>query len=145
MLSFAAVVSDYKYRGVAQFGRAPRSGRGSRRFKSCHLDHVHCFVSIPLSFFITQIVKYLKGISKNRLLMEFSELRKSLWKGHLWNENYFIETIGFTCDGNTLKHIDCQQIYRVKTFHINIVYTLQRNSVNSSQSSSVVVGLYGIK
>ncbi len=26
-------------RGVAQFGRALRSGRRSRRFKSCHLDH----------------------------------------------------------------------------------------------------------
>lgn len=25
-------------RGVAQFGRAPRSGRGSRKFESCHLD-----------------------------------------------------------------------------------------------------------
>ena len=25
-------------RGVAQFGRAPRSGRGGRKFKSCHLD-----------------------------------------------------------------------------------------------------------
>ena len=27
------------YRGVAQFGRALRSGRRGRRFKSCHLDH----------------------------------------------------------------------------------------------------------
>lgn len=27
-----------QYRGVAQFGRAPRSGRGGRKFKSCHLD-----------------------------------------------------------------------------------------------------------
>ena len=26
------------FRGVAQFGRALRSGRRSRRFKSCHLD-----------------------------------------------------------------------------------------------------------
>ena len=26
------------YRGVAQFGRAPRSGRGGRGFKSRHLD-----------------------------------------------------------------------------------------------------------
>ena len=26
------------YRGVAQFGRALRSGRRGRRFKSCHLD-----------------------------------------------------------------------------------------------------------
>ena len=26
-------------RGVAQFGRALRSGRRSRKFESCHLDH----------------------------------------------------------------------------------------------------------
>ena len=26
------------YRDVAQFGRVPRSGRGGRRFKSCHPD-----------------------------------------------------------------------------------------------------------
>ena len=25
-------------RGVAQFGRAPRSGRGGRKFESCRLD-----------------------------------------------------------------------------------------------------------
>ena len=28
-----------KQRGVAQFGRALRSGRRGRRFDSCHLDH----------------------------------------------------------------------------------------------------------
>ena len=40
-----------KYRGVAQFGRAPRSGRGGRRFKSCHLDHgVASFVSLAALF-----------------------------------------------------------------------------------------------
>jgi hypothetical protein len=27
-------------RGVAQFGRALRSGRRGRRFESCHLDHI---------------------------------------------------------------------------------------------------------
>ena len=40
-------------------------------------DHVHCFVSAPPKISITQIVKYLKGISGNRLLEEFPELRKS--------------------------------------------------------------------
>lgn len=29
-----------KYLGVAQFGRAPALGAGSRRFESCHLDHM---------------------------------------------------------------------------------------------------------
>ena len=30
------------HRGVAQFGRALRSGRRGRKFKSCHLDHAEC-------------------------------------------------------------------------------------------------------
>ena len=63
-------------------------------------DHVHCFVSAPPKISITQIVKYLKGISGNRLLEEFPELRKSLWKGHLWNSSYFVETIGSTSEDN---------------------------------------------
>ena len=40
MLSTCAVfVWQSRHRGVAQFGRAPRSGRGGRGFKSRHLDH----------------------------------------------------------------------------------------------------------
>lgn len=34
----AAALSPGFLRGVAQFGRALRSGRRSRRFKSCHPD-----------------------------------------------------------------------------------------------------------
>ena len=30
--------TNFEYRDVAQLGRALRSGRRSRRFKSCHLD-----------------------------------------------------------------------------------------------------------
>ena len=37
--SIVFYISTTKYRGVAQFGRALRSGRRSRRFESCHLDH----------------------------------------------------------------------------------------------------------
>ena len=44
-------------------------------------DHVNCFVSAPPIISVTQIVKYLKGISGNSLLKEFPELRKALWKG----------------------------------------------------------------
>ena len=68
-------------------------------------DHVHCFVSAPPKISITQIVKYLKGISGNRLLEEFPELRKSLWKGHLWNGSYFVETIGSTSEDNIRRYI----------------------------------------
>ena len=72
-------------------------------------DHVHCFVFAPPKISITQIVKYLKGISGNRLLEEFPELRKSLWKGHLWNGSYFVETIGSTSEDYIRRYIERQK------------------------------------
>lgn len=72
-------------------------------------DHVHCFVSAPPKISVTQIVKYLKGISGNVLLHEYPELRKSLWKGHLWNGSYFCETIGSTSEENIIKYIERQK------------------------------------
>ena len=43
-----------EYRDVAQFGRALRSGRRSRKFESCHLDHKakRNGSSVPFSFSI---------------------------------------------------------------------------------------------
>ena len=72
-------------------------------------DHVHCFVSAPPKISVTQIVKYLKGISGNTLLKEFPELRTILWKGQLWNGSYFCETIGSTSEENILKYIERQK------------------------------------
>lgn len=72
-------------------------------------DHVHCFVSAPPHISITQIVKYLKGISGMALLKEFPDLRNQLWKGHLWNGSYFCETIGSTSEENSLKYIERQK------------------------------------
>jgi putative transposase len=72
-------------------------------------DHVHCFVSAPPKISVTQIVKYLKGISGNSLLKEFPELRNILWKGQLWNGSYFCETISSTSEENILKYIERQK------------------------------------
>lgn len=72
-------------------------------------DHVHCFISAPPKISVTQIIKYLKGISGNILLKEFPEIREHLWKGHLWNGSYFCETIGSTSEENILKYIERQK------------------------------------
>ena len=79
---------------------------------SCNVgenDHIHCFVSAPPKFSVTQIIKYLKGISGNRILTEFPEIRETLWKGNLWNGSYFAETIGSTSEENILKYIERQK------------------------------------
>ena len=65
--------------------------------------------SAPPKISITQIVKYLKGISGNTLLKEFPELRNHLWKGQLWNGSYFCETIGSTSEENILRYIERQK------------------------------------
>ncbi len=51
--------------------------------KSGEMDHVHCFVSAPPKMSVTQVVKYLKGVSGRILLHEFPELREKLWRGEL--------------------------------------------------------------
>ena len=72
-------------------------------------DHVHCFVSAPPKLSVTDIARWLKGISGRYLLMEYLEQRKRLWKGHLWNGSYFAESIGSTSEENILRYIERQK------------------------------------
>lgn len=72
-------------------------------------DHVHCFVSAPPKLSVTQITKYLKGISGTTLLKEFPELRNLLWKGQLWNGSYFCESIGSTSEEDLHQYIERQK------------------------------------
>ena len=72
-------------------------------------DHIHCFVSAPPKISITDIVKYLKGISGRHLFINHPELSKQLWNGDLWNGSYFVETIGSTSEDNIKQYIERQQ------------------------------------
>ncbi len=71
-------------------------------------DHVHCFVSAPPKLSITDIVKYLKGITGRKLLERYPELRETLWKGELWNHSYYVETIGSVSEENIKRYIERQ-------------------------------------
>lgn len=72
-------------------------------------DHIHVFVSVPPKFSITTIISYLKGISGRHLFMQFPEIKEKLWRGHLWNDSYFVESIGSTSEENILKYIERQK------------------------------------
>ena len=71
-------------------------------------DHVHCFVSGPPKLSITDIVKYLKGITGRKLFEQFPEIRGKLWKGQLWNHSYYVETIGSVSEENIRRYIENQ-------------------------------------
>lgn len=77
-------------------------------FEAGEMDHIHCFVSGPPKLSITDIVKYLKGITGRKLLEKYPELRKQLWKGELWNHSYYVETIGSVSEENIKRYIEKQ-------------------------------------
>ena len=68
------------------------------------MDHIHCFVSAPPKLSITDIVRYLKGITGRKLFEAYPEL----WKGQLWNYSYYVETVGSVSEDAIRKYIENQ-------------------------------------
>lgn len=76
------------------------------------MDHIHCFIAAPTTISPSQVVKYLKGISGRKLFMQFPELTDKLWKGHLWNNSYFLETVGSTNEEAVKSYIERQKTHQ---------------------------------
>ena len=78
------------------------------QFEAGDMDHIHCFVSAPPKLSVTDIVKYLKGITGRKLYEAFPDIKEKLWKGELWNHSYYIETIGSVSEENIRRYIEKQ-------------------------------------
>ena len=72
-------------------------------------EHIHLFVTAHPKYSISQIVKWLKGISGRILLYRNKDLAKKLYRGHLWSSSYYVETIGSTSEENIKKYIERQK------------------------------------
>lgn len=72
-------------------------------------DHIHVFASAHPKIAPSYIVKMLKGISARKLLLKFPHLKKNLSGGHLWNNSFFIETIGSISEQAIKSYIDNQK------------------------------------
>ena len=57
-------------------------------------DHVHILISFPPRYSVSKVVAILKSISGSKILKEYSDVRKKLWAGHLWEQGYFFRTVG---------------------------------------------------
>lgn len=71
-------------------------------------DHIHIFVSVEPKISLTQVAKALKGGSARSIFTKHPELRKKLWKGHLWNPSYFVGTAGNITAETIKKYIEQQ-------------------------------------
>ena len=59
-------------------------------FECGEQDHIHCFVTAPSKLSVTDIVKYLKGITRRKLFETYPDLKSKLWRGELWNHSYLL-------------------------------------------------------
>ena len=57
-------------------------------------DHVHIFVEAPPKYSPAQVVQIMKSISAREVFKRFPKLGKQLWAGELWNDGYFVRSVG---------------------------------------------------
>ena len=57
-------------------------------------DHVHLFLAAPPRYAPARIVQILKSISARELFTRFPWLRRRLWGGELWEDGYFVRSVG---------------------------------------------------
>ena len=57
-------------------------------------DHVHIFLEAPPKYSPAQLVQIIKSITAKEVFKKFHDLRKQLWAGELWNDGYFVRSVG---------------------------------------------------
>lgn len=75
-------------------------------------DHVYLLVSAPPKLSVTNIVRWLKGITAYQLFRQCPELQTSYWKQkgrHLWSPSYYVESIGTVNEQAVARYIDDQR------------------------------------
>ena len=59
-------------------------------------EHIHLYIDIPPKYSISDVMKWIKGKSAERLLKRYEKLSKRYWGRHLWARGYFVSTVGIT-------------------------------------------------
>lgn len=69
-------------------------------------DHIHLHVSYPPSLSVSDLAKRLKGRSAKLLLVEYPELKRRYWGGHLWGIGYGAWSVGTITDELLQAYLD---------------------------------------
>jgi putative transposase len=57
-------------------------------------DHIHVFVEAPPRYSPSRIVQIMKSISAREIFKKYPKLRQQLWAHELWNDGYFVRSVG---------------------------------------------------
>ena len=92
-------------------------------------DHIHLLVDCKPQFYISDMIKIMKGNLARQLFLSYPELKRELWGGHLWNPSYCAVTVSDRSKEQVLTYIKGQKekeaalhIYRQAVGYLIRVY-----------------------
>ena len=72
-------------------------------------DHIHLLVDCRPQFYISDMIKIMKGNLAHQMFLLHPELKKELWGGHLWNPSYCVVTVSDRSREQVLAYIEGQK------------------------------------
>ena len=72
-------------------------------------DHIHLLVDCKPQFYISDMIKIMKGNLARQLFLSHPELKREEWGGHLWNPSYCAVTVSDRSKEQVLTYIRGQK------------------------------------
>ena len=72
-------------------------------------DHIHLLLDCKPQFFISDMIKIMKGNLARQLFLSHPELKRELWGGHLWNPSYCAVTVSDQSRDQVMAYIEGQK------------------------------------
>ena len=83
-------------------------------------DHVHIFVEVPPKYSPAWLVQIMKSISAKEIFKRHPELREQLWSGELWNDGYFVRSVGDEVTADIIRKYIEYQTHEDNSEQLNI-------------------------
>ena len=77
-------------------------------------DHIHLLVDCRPQFYISDMIKIMKGNIARQMFLAHPELKKELWGGHLWNPSYCAVTVSDRSREQVCSYIEGQKENRTE-------------------------------
>ena len=83
-------------------------------------DHVHIFIEVPPRYSPARVVQVMKSISAREVFSKFPDLRKQLWAGELWNDGYFVRSVGDKVTADIIRKYIEYQAHEDESVQLNM-------------------------
>jgi putative transposase len=83
-------------------------------------DHVHVFVEAPPRYSPSRIVQIMKSISAREIFKKHPKLKKQLWAHELWNDGYFVRSVGDKVTADIIRKYIEYQTHEVQASQIKM-------------------------